>query len=109
MPTFEVLATLQLEGFHRWESAPDAVSFLRERHRHLFHMELLAPVMHADRDVEIIDLRRRAIDLLTGRFGEPCEFGTLSCEHIAEFLLVRLHLSRCTVLEDGENGGVAYA
>ena len=28
--------TTQLEGFHKWEQAPDEVAYLRERHRHMF-------------------------------------------------------------------------
>jgi hypothetical protein len=108
MPRFAVLATFAVEGFHCWKAAPAPVEFLRERHRHLFHVELEQWVRHTDRDMEIIQLRRYGYDLLRKHFGDPCEFGTLSCEAIAEFLLTRMHLSRCAVMEDGENGAVAY-
>lgn len=109
MARFAVLASFQIEGFHCWPDAPEPVAFLRDRHRHMFHVELEREVTHADRDVEIILLARAAKALLVEEFGERCEFGTLSCEAIAEFLLTRLHLRSSTVLEDGENGAIAYA
>jgi hypothetical protein len=108
MPRFAVIAVFTVEGFHRWPDAPAPVEFLRQRHRHLFHVELSRWVTHADRDIEILMLRRRGIEVLCGEYGLPCEFGSLSCEHIADFLLRALNLSRCKVLEDGENGAVAY-
>jgi hypothetical protein len=108
MARFAVLARFQIEGFHCWPEAPEVVSFLRQRHRHLFHVELEQWVTHTDRDVEIIMLRRRGIEVLASEFGYPCEFRRYSCEQIAEYLLRHLQLSRCTVLEDNENGATAY-
>jgi hypothetical protein len=108
MPKFAVLASFQVEGFHCWPAAQAPVEFLRDRHRHMFHVELERWVTHRDREVEIIQLRRGGIDLLHEHFGKPCEFGALSCEDIAAFILTRLRLSRCSVLEDGENGAVVY-
>ena len=103
-----VLATFTIEGFHCWPAAIPPVQFLRERHRHLFHVELERWVKHDDRDVEIIMLRRAGLAVLETEFGRPCEFETRSCEQIAAFLLDKLRLARCTVMEDGENGAVAY-
>jgi len=106
---YAVLASFQIEGFHCWPDAPKVVEFLRSRHRHKFYIEMEREVTHADRDVEIILLGRAARATLAERFSEPCEFGTLSCEAIAEVLVSALHLRSCKVLEDGENGAIAYA
>ena len=38
-----------------------------------------------------------------------CEFGSRSCEMIAEELIVTFNLSRCEVSEDGENGTIVTA
>ena len=109
MAQLTVIASFGVEGFHQWEDAPDEATFLRARHRHIFQIEVETAVTHANRQIEIISLRRKALTMLTDHFGDPCEFGEMSCEAIADFLLTRLHLARCKVMEDGENGAVAYA
>jgi hypothetical protein len=70
----------------------------------MFHVELAAPVNHANRDLEFIQLGRDAQRSLCHQFGEPCEFGAWSCEAIATWILEALNLARVSVFEDGENG-----
>lgn len=102
----QVVVTLRVEGFHGWPEAHDAVDFLRHRHRHIFHIKAWKNVTHADRDVEIILLKRELDRHLSFNYGTPCEFGRMSCEEIATVLL-RVHkLAACEVLEDGENGAL---
>jgi hypothetical protein len=104
--TIHVVVRLRVEGFHCWAECPlEEVSFLRDRHRHIFHIELSKVVTHSDRDVEIILLKRKVESWLRDTYGMPCEFGSMSCEHIAEAIVEQFDLSSCTVLEDGENGG----
>ena len=77
--------------------------FLRHPHRHIFHIELRKEVTHADRDVEIIKLKREIKDYLG---EEPINFQGRSCEMIADDLMDRFEASYVKVLEDGENGAL---
>jgi len=91
------------EGYHRWKDAPKEVEFLREWHRHIFHVRLEVPVNHDNRDVEFIMLKQSVeawLDVngyLRGRFEE-------SCEQIAIRLANAFSASQVEVSEDGENG-----
>lgn len=106
-PLIEVVASARHSALHAWPDAPAAVAFLRHLHRHEFHVRCWLVVSHADREVEIIDLKRRVIttlESLSPMTPQGRSFGSLSCEAIATALCDVLHLSRCEVLEDGENG-----
>lgn len=109
-----VVVRLQMEGFHNWPEAPEVVSFLRDRHRHIFHIELVKEVTHADRDVEIILMKRAVEQHLLTKLGSKkeknrwCEFGAMSCEMIAEDLLEAFDCVSVQCLEDNENGAIVY-
>ncbi len=100
-----VIVRLQFEGIHSWPGAPQRgpTPFLREPHRHIFHVTATRPVTHGDRDVEFIQLKRMLLQECLACFGGP---HTLSCEDMAAHLLKNFGLSRCEVSEDGENGGL---
>lgn len=101
-----VIATLQVEGTHRWFKCPfDDVSFLRFTHRHIFHIRVEKEVSHLDRETEIILLKRGIQKYIDAVYGTPARFQNMSCEMIADDLLHKFGLSSCEVLEDGENGG----
>jgi hypothetical protein len=100
-----VYATTTFEGFHRWPDAPLEVAFLRDRHRHLFHIRAEVRVTHSDRDVEFILLKRQ-LDRAIGELKYEYDTSTWSCEQWAECLLGRLKLDRVEVSEDGENGAI---
>jgi len=52
-----VVVTLQVEGVHYWEDCPiPEVAFLKNLHRHIFHIKAMKTVQHNDRDIEIIML-----------------------------------------------------
>lgn len=95
-----------VEGFHRWERAPEPVAFLRDRHRHVFKIRCRFEVDDGDREIEIFMKQKEIKDFLLAKFGFPCEFGGLSCEHIAAMLVDAFPgMVRCSVLEDGFGGG----
>jgi len=100
-----VFATTRFESFHRWPDAPNEVAFLRDLHRHIFHVRAEVIVNHNDRDVEFILLGRKVAQhvqtVLCSR-----DTSSWSCEHWATELVVALGLCRCEVSEDGENGAV---
>lgn len=100
-----ITINLKIEGFHQWiECNIEKVSFLKYRHRHIFHVKIEKEVNHNNRDIEIILFKREVEDNLKSKFGLPCEFGNMSCEDICEYLINTFQASTVEVLEDGENG-----
>lgn len=101
----QVITYNTVEGFHAWPDAPEACGYLRSRHRHIFVIRTWFNVSHNDREVEI-NLTGQAIEkAIKDEFGSPCEFGSMSCESIGEFVLSSFPgASRCEVLEDGYGG-----
>ena len=106
-----IIVTLQVEGIHSWPECPiREVEFLKHPHRHIFHVECKKEVTHDDREIEIIQLKRRIRFYLLEQLGvgykgaEGCNFGRMSCEEIAKDLLKEFELNYCKVLEDNENG-----
>ena len=107
----EVFCTLQVEGIHNWPGCPlEEVAYLRDPHRHVFHVKAYTTVTHSDRDVEFIMLKHTLLEYLTTTYWhDECKclyFGAKSCEMIAQELIDSFGLSRCEVSEDGENGAV---
>lgn len=108
-----VYCTLQVEGVHRWLECPiEEVSYLRDYHRHIFHVKASVNVTHDDRFVEFIELKHKIQAYLRSRYWNQewqlLHFGDRSCEMIARELISEFHLSECEVSEDGENGAVLF-
>lgn len=100
-----IIVKYQFEGVHCWADCPfEEVHFLRDKHRHIFYVEAEKEVFHNDRDIEIIMLKRE----MEKYSKEIYDYGTSSCEMIAENLLQRFSLKSCSVLEDNENGAKIY-
>ena len=97
---------VDVEGFHFWKDAPDHLAFLRSEHRHIFEIELQFMVNHADREIEIIETQQKVSRYLLDKYGSPCMFGGMSCEHIAEELSKRFGACRVSVREDGYGGAI---
>ncbi len=113
----EVFCTLQVEGTHSWPICPfSEVAYLRDDHRHVFHIKAWKSVTHSDRDVEFIMLKHQISQYLREKYYMPEHnnitnfglhmFGRKSCEMIAEELIQVFDLSRCEVSEDNENGAI---
>jgi hypothetical protein len=103
----EVFATTTFEGFHRWPEAPAEVAYLRDRHRHLFHVTARARVSHADRSIEFHELKHQ-VEAVIRRIQAEEDPETWSCERWAGTLVERCLLSSCQVSEDGENGAEVW-
>lgn len=99
-----VICAIQVEGFHCWEGAPADLSFLKARHRHVFHIRIVFSVSHSNREIEIIAQQSKIMDWLRNKYGTPCEFCGMSCEDIAGELLSHYNAVSCEVLEDGYGG-----
>lgn len=115
--TSEVFCTLQVEGTHNWPECPfDEVAYLRDPHRHVFHIKAHKIVNHDDRDQEFIMLKHQILSYFTLKYynteryhiagSDVHEFGAMSCEMIARELIEEFNLCRCEVSEDGENGAI---
>lgn len=101
----EVITYNAIEGFHRYPDAPGFCDFLGKRHRHVFVIRCRFEVTHNEREIEIIEQQRKIDNAIGIRFGKPAEFGDLSCESIAEFLIDSFdNIVEVEVLEDGYGG-----
>ena len=112
-----IFCTFQVCGFHGWPDAPEAYSYLRALHRHVFHARVDCKVEHNDRAVEFIDFKAKAQKAFES-LGEVVDtawsdigiyFGSKSCEMLATELLKELRgkgylVTRVEISEDGENG-----
>lgn len=93
-------------GFHRWQQAPDEVSFLRDLHRHKFICSAKVQVFHNERDIEFFTLQNllKSIEWLNQEND--------SCEAIAERILIFLQERypnreiETSVSEDAENKAI---
>ena len=113
-----IKVTTQAEGLHHWPGAPAGEGYLRQPHRHLFTVTVRMQVRHDDREVEINAFARWLHDqilpslAITPRDGGPADFGTRSCEQVAEQITRQIRTQHgedrwieCEVLEDGILGG----
>lgn len=114
-----VVVKLQFEGLHNWPSCPfPEVAFLKDKHRHMFHVVAKSSVRHDDRDIEIIMLKRKITKYLADKYPSvsraendfffAADLGPTSCETLAKDLLEMFNLDYCSVLEDNENGAEIY-
>lgn len=108
----------QREGIHRYPAAAtdpnlatgewDDVSFLADKHRHIFHFYVRISVEHNDRDIEFIQFKR----WLERQYDQKLEVDFKSCEMLAEELantITEKYPNREMVIkifEDDENGAV---
>lgn len=100
-----IFARTQFEGFHRWPDAPDEVAFLRDIHRHIFHVTAYAPVTHENRDIEFILFKRKLEAFIKATHRERlAETEGWSCETWARVIGEHFGCELVEVSEDGENG-----
>lgn len=107
----EVYCTLQVEATHNWPGCPfDEVAYLRDPHRHVFHIKAHKLVNHDDRDTEFIMLKHEILLHLRHNYYKShlkmCAFGAMSCEMLARELIDAFDLCQCEISEDNENGAI---
>ena len=104
-----IIVRFEFEGIHQWKECPiEEVSFLKHPHRHIFHVVAKKTVTHDDRDIEIIQLKRKMLRFFSAH-KIPAELGDASCEMIAKAFIKAFNLCYCSVLEDNENGAEVWA
>ena len=100
-----IQVNLQVEGLHHWiECDLEEVGYLRNLHRHIFHIKAIKEVTHNNRDIEIIMFKNKIISYLKDKYKG--NFGNMSCEDIGEDILVAFDCHVVEVLEDMENGAI---
>ncbi len=101
-----IWVTTTFEALHRWIEAPDDVDFLREFHRHLFHVKVGIEVNHLNRDIEFFQFKRKLDRFLVEKYKD--KYMEKSCEMIAEEILAHFKASFVEISEDGENGAIVF-
>lgn len=106
----QIWVTTQVVGYHAWPLAPNDVKFLRDQHRHVFHIKVGMNVSES-RQLEFFQEKRRLHTYMDAIFlprsDEEIRFGSKSCEEIAsEILDFDSNYDWVEVSEDGENGAI---
>lgn len=107
-----VITKNYIEGLHRWKEAPEHLDYLRNKHRHIFHIICEWEVTNEDRQLEIIETQKmidKYFDKYCNKKYNLCDFHNMSCEQICNELLKQYSdkgLKQVTVLEDGYGGSV---
>lgn len=108
----EILVKTQFVGLHAWVLCPiEEVKFLRDQHRHIFHVEVTAMVEHSDRSIEFFVLKDQVDQIIEDLYGSDRikQLGSQSCEMIAKEILKGLlkvypdNIVSVSVSEDNEN------
>jgi hypothetical protein len=107
----KIWVTAQFVGCHQWPKAPPLVAFLRNLHRHVFHVRALFRVTGDDRQLEFFtvqqNLEAAADTVKTQLQTNPY----LSCEQMALSILtflsgLKFWVESVEVSEDAENGAI---
>lgn len=104
-----VFCTLQIEATHNWPECPfQEVIYLRDPHRHVFHIKAHKIVNHNDRDTEFLILKHKINTYVHEQYWDDtikmCRFGSKSCEMLCEELAQQFDLCEIEISEDNENG-----
>lgn len=110
-----VFVKTDFAAVHNYPDAPDEVAYLRDLHRHVFHVTVSVQVYHDDREIEFIMLKESIKTFIQFNYGSG-NLGAKSCEMIAKEILAFVtrgttntekmvkRYVMCTVSEDNENG-----
>lgn len=106
----QITASTSVQGIHRWPEAPEHRLYLASYHHHMFMITVWAEVTHTERDIEFHDLKAlidNALQLFSKTSVGIIDFGSMSCESIAKFLLEQLPVvDSILVSEDGQFGAI---
>lgn len=105
--TFIVVRT-SFEAYHQWPECPFSdVAFLKNLHRHIFHVEVKIETT-SDRQIEFIRHKNLINKFIDSKY-KGLDLGPTSCEVIAEQLAKEFGASSVEVFEDAENGAIYEA
>lgn len=100
-----IIVNTRFSAIHCWPDCPiSEVSYLRNPHRHEFHVTVKAPVSHDNRQIEFIQLKNK-INQFIRKHWEEKDLGSVSCEMLCEELRQQFPICKYVrIMEDGENG-----
>jgi len=104
-----IWVTFSRVGYHRYPNAPEDVSYLQDRHRHLFKFKVSITVEHNEREIEF----HQFLNWIESLYTEgQLEASNKSCETLAQELATAIgnrythrHIE-VEVSEDGECGSI---
>lgn len=106
-----IIIQFEIEALHNWPEARQVIpemGFLSDIHMHYFSFKISKEVKHDEREVEIIQFRRKVIDYYYQTFFDSSlgthNFGSRSCETLARNLMEQFDCQSVEVLEDNKNG-----
>lgn len=114
--TTNIYVKTRFVALHRWKDAPEDIAFLRDYHRHEFHVKVTLLVTHAERQVEFYQFKRELDGYIQRNFAPMrTEFIRFdySCETLAQMILCWCVVNNFPALsvdvnEDGDNGAIVY-
>ncbi len=100
----KVVIRTSFTAVHCWPECPyEDVNYLRNPHRHEFHVTVKFDVSYNDRDIEFIRAKEEIDKHL--RTNYHCkDLGRMSCEDIANEIMNKFGACFVSVFEDNENG-----
>jgi len=113
-----IVVNLRFAALHCWPAAPPEVKFLRDYHRHEFHVKVALMVKHVERESETWQFKAFLRGVINDLCSPPTEVpfrnvGSYSCEQIAEVIATEVAARyqdrrevEVEVLEDGETGAL---
>lgn len=107
-----VITNNYIEGLHFWKEAPEHLDYLKNKHRHIFHIICEWEVTDENRQIEIIETQHMVEKYFDKYYNQKyslCDFDNMSCEQICSELLEQYSnegLKKVTTLEDGYGGAV---
>ena len=95
-------------AIHNWPgcNVPE-VEYLKHPHRHLFYAVIRFKIDHNNRDIEFINMKSKIDEYINLKYKEK-NIGAMSCESIAEDILIQFNADFVSIFEDNENGAEIY-
>ncbi len=101
---FAIVINTSFSAVHCWPDCPiKEVAFLKDPHRHVFHVRMKKKVHHDNREVEFIDFKHKVEEWLICNWDKK-DLNVMSCEMMAKRLADTFDCFYVRVMEDGENG-----
>ena len=100
------------EGLHQFNGAPEEVKYLRNAHRHLFHISVKIEVFHNDRELEFLMVMHDIKNYVQYKYLQDEYIIINSCEMLAEDILGYVNkmygqrYCEVEVSEDNENSAI---
>lgn len=111
--SLQIFVTVKVPGIHYWPEASQqahAHTYLENPHRHIFHIKVIKTVTEYNREIEFLSFADFVMAEIHSNWylitQNLVDFGTCSCEQIAQTLLRALDADQVEVSEDGENGAI---